>query len=124
MPSGSSIAWLKGMVLWILNRQKWNKDIENYVRWSLRYDLWNKMRVFGYQLESEIEKEEEKVNMVRTDNLLNRLPDTFTLAEMKALRKPNGSPLKDPRNLLSKWVERGYVELNQKTGIIKKKTEK
>lgn len=118
------IAWLKGMVLWILNRQKWNKDIENYVRWSLRYDLWNKMRVFGYQLESEIEKEEEKVNMVRTDNLLNQLPDTFTLAEMKALRKPNGSPLKDPRNLLSKWVERGYVELNQKTGIIKKKTEK
>ena len=113
------IAWIKGMILYLING-RWSKDIETYVRWSLRYDLWCKMQIFGSQLETEIEKETEK-SVCRTNNLLNSLPNTFTLNDMKALKKPNGSYIANPRNLLAKWISRGYVDFNEKNGTITKK---
>ena len=113
------IAWLKGMVLYLINDQKWTKVIEDYVRWSLRYDLWCKMRIFGSQLENEID--EEKTNStIRTNNLLNLLPDSFTLTDVKQLRKPNGSSIKYPLDLVKKWQSRGYVHYDDKTGVISK----
>lgn len=114
------IAFLKGMVLYLLNNERWTKDIEEYVRWSLRYDLWCKMRIFGNQLESEIEEEQENSNSVRQNNLLNLLPTEFTLSEMKSLRKPNGSTIKNASDLLKKWIHRGYVKQDESTGLITK----
>lgn len=114
------IAFLKGMVLYLLNNERWTKDIEEYVRWSLRYDLWCKMRIFGNQLESEIEEEQENSNSVRQNNLLNLLPQEFSLSEMKSLRKPNGSTIKNASDLLKKWINRGYVKQDESTGLIRK----
>ena len=73
-----------------------------------------------YGMETEIEKETEK-SVCRTNNLLNSLPNTFTLNDMKALKKPNGSYIANPRNLLAKWISRGYVDFNEKNGTITKK---
>lgn len=114
------IAWLKGMVLYLLNGEKWTKDIEAYVQWSLRYDLWCKMRIFGSQMEDEIDEENVKQNSIRQSNLLNQLPHTFTLADMKSLRKPNGSAIRCPLDLVRKWQNRGYVKYDEKTGEITK----
>ena len=114
------IAFLKGMVLYLLNNERWTKEIEEYVRWSLRYDLWCKMRIFGNQLESEIEEEQENSNSVRQNNLLNLLPQEFTLSEIKALRKPNGSTVKNAADLLKKWINRGYVKQDESSGLIRK----
>lgn len=114
------IAFLKGMVLYLLNKERWTKEIEEYVRWSLRYDLWCKMRIFGNQLESEIEEEQENSNSVRQNNLLNLLPQEFSISEMKSLRKPNGSTIKNAADLLKKWIHRGYVKQDEATGLIRK----
>lgn len=114
------IAWLKGMILYLIN-DKWSKDIERYISWSLRYDLWVKMQIFGSQLENEIEKEQERTNTCRTNNLLNQLPNTFTVSDMKGLKKPNGNYISNPKDLLRKWIARGYVDYDSKSGTITKK---
>lgn len=114
------IAWLKGMVLYLLNKERWNKQIEDYVRWSLRYDLWCKMRIFGSQMENEIDEEKNSPTNMRQNNLLNQLPETFSLNDMRSLRKPNGSVIKYPLDLVKKWQARGYVKYDEKTGEIHK----
>lgn len=114
------IAWLKGMVLYLLNKERWNKQIEDYVRWSLRYDLWCKMRIFGSQMENEIDEEKNSPTNMRQNNLLNQLPETFTLNDMRSLRKPNGSVIKYPLDLVKKWQARGYVKYDEKSGEIHK----
>lgn len=114
------IAWLKGMVLYLINNERWTKTIEEYVRWSLRYDLWCKMRIFGSQMENEIEEESNSQGTMRQNNLLNQLPDTFTLNDMKSVRKLNGNPIKYPLDLVKKWQQRGYVKYNEQTGEIRK----
>jgi hypothetical protein len=34
-------------VLYVANGCKWEKSIEDFIRWSLNYDLWCKMEFFG-----------------------------------------------------------------------------
>lgn len=109
------IAWLKGMVLYLINGEKWTKDIETYIEWSLRYDLWCKMKIFGSQMEDEIDEENINQKNIRANNLLNQLPSKFTIEDMKALRKQNGSPIRHPADLASKWINRGYVTFNSAT---------
>ena len=45
------IAWLKACVLYVANGMKWEKSIEDFVKWSLDYDLWCKMQFFGEDIE-------------------------------------------------------------------------
>lgn len=112
------IAYLKAMTLYVAEGCKWSKTIEDYVRWSLRFDLWTKMRFFGTQLEGEMQKDRETVNLTPR-NLIAQLPEEFTFDEYLHLRKKNGST-SDAQTLLRKWKQRGYVDYDSIADVYSK----
>ena len=113
------IAWLKGMVLWLLNGQQWTKEIEDYVRWALRYDLWCKYLIFGEMLEKEL-SENNLANHRGPQNLCAMLPERFHLKDLENLRVRLGKRGGSAKNLLKKWKERGIVNYDSIDGEIVK----
>ncbi len=103
-----TIAYLKAMVLFIANDMTWTRDISDFTEWSLQYDLWCKMHFFGNQINAE--KEKEKVKHTRDrQNLLDLLPNPFTLKEVEELRQIQELPQKGTRKMISNWTYRGYI---------------
>ena len=102
------IAWLKGCVLYICNDYRWSKEIEDFVRWSLKYDLWCKMQFFGAAIEA-ANQEAEHTQKRGPRNLLELLPDEFTAHDADIIRQANGMDTRGTRNMLSQWVHRGYL---------------
>ena len=106
-----TIAYLKAMVLYICNDMTWSNDIAEFTQWSLDYDLWCKLHFFGQQISEE--KAGEQVHNTRgPKNLLDLLPDTFTLQQAQEMRRQQG--LKGGAgHMLSAWIYRGYVERDE-----------
>ena len=102
------IAWLKGCVLYICNDYRWSKEIEDFVRWSLKYDLWCKMQFFGAAIEV-ANQEGEHTQKRGPRNLLELLPDEFNVHDADIVRQANGMDTRGTRNMLSQWVHRGYL---------------
>ena len=102
------IAYLKACVLYICNDYKWTREIEEFVRWSLQYDLYCKMTFFGEAIESANRSAEEKTPR-GPRNLLKQLPDEFTIHDADLIRQANGMDTRGTRNMLSQWVHRGYL---------------
>ena len=105
------IAYLKAMVLFVASGGKWDKTVENFIRWSLQYDLWCKMRFFG----REIEMADSAINIYRRNgplNILELLPDVFTRGELKGLRTEKEMSSKKINKLLYAWKARGYIKLH------------
>ena len=102
------IAWLKGCVLYICNDYRWSKEIEDFVRWSLKYDLWCKMQFFGAAIEA-ANQEAEHTQKRGPRNLLELLPDDFNVHDADIVRQANGMDTRGTRNMLSQWVHRGYL---------------
>ena len=102
------IAWLKGCVLYICNDYRWSKEIEDFVRWSLKYDLWCKMQFFGAAIEV-ANQEGEHSQKRGPRNLLELLPDEFNVHDADIVRQANGMDTRGTRNMLSQWVHRGYL---------------
>ena len=102
------IAWLKGCVLYICNDYRWSKEIEDFVRWSLKYDLWCKMQFFGAAIEA-ANQEAEHTQKRGPRNLLELLPDEFNVHDADIVRQANGMDTRGTRNMLSQWVHRGYL---------------
>ena len=105
------IAYLKACVLYVANGYKWEKEIADFVRWSEQYDLWCKMRFFASAIE-QAETEGEKSNRRGPRNLLQLLPNQFTMQEAEALRLQQGLDKKGAYNMLHQWAFRGYVKTN------------
>jgi hypothetical protein len=107
------IAYLKAMVLYVANGEKWDKTIENFIRWSLQYDLWCKMHFFG----QEIEMAESAMNSEKRSgpqNLLELLPDVFTREELQKMRQKMGVDKGHISKMINNWKVRGYIELHGK----------
>ena len=104
------IAWLKACVLFVANGQKWEKQIEEFVRWSLNYDLYCKMVFFGDDIEK-ANREGERTNTPGPRNLLDLLPDQFTISDAKRIRLQLGKSNDGKRciNMIQQWVCRKYV---------------
>ena len=103
------IAYLKACVLYVANGCRWEPEIEDFVRWSERYDLWCKMRFF----EEDIQKANnvgEHSNKRGPSNLLQSLPDTFTEQQVVEARAALGLSEEGTAHLLSTWVYRKYVK--------------
>ena len=103
------IAYLKACVLYVANGCRWEPEIENFIRWSERYDLWCKMRFF----EEDIQKANnvgEHSNKRGPSNLLQSLPDTFTEQQVVEARAALGLSEEGTAHLLSTWVYRKYVK--------------
>ena len=103
------IAYLKACVLYVANGCRWEPEIEDFIRWSERYDLWCKMRFF----EEDIQKANnvgEHSNKRGPSNLLQSLPDTFTEQQGVEARAALGLSEEGTAHLLSTWVYRKYVK--------------
>ena len=105
------IAWLKACVLYVANGQKWEKSIEDFIRWSLHYDLWCKMQFFGDDIEKAANGDGARIGTRGPRNLLELLPDEFTLDDAKRVRQQQGISNEDNRakKMINTWINRGYV---------------
>ncbi len=101
----------KAMVLYLANGEKWEKSIEDFVEWSVKYDLWCKMRFFGLQMQEAIDSDHRMVSHTGPSNLLAFVPDTFSLLEIQAVYQMQGKKGK-LSSLLAMWVKRGHINKN------------
>ena len=104
---GNVIAWLKGCLLYVANGYKWDKTIEDFVRWSLQYDMWCKMQFFGDAIENADNVDNKPKRGPR--NLLEMLPEEFTLQEAANVRRQQGMDAKSTIKMIRNWKSRGYV---------------
>ena len=102
------IAYLKACVLYVANGQKWEKEIDDFIRWSEQYDLWCKMRFFGDAI-VKTELEGEKSSKRGPNNLLQKLPDIFSFHEAESVRLAEGLDRKGTKHMLSTWLYRKYI---------------
>ena len=99
-------AFKRGMILYILNGQKWSREIEDFVRWSFHYDMWCKMWIFGEKMRRAMDLDKAAMVPGRR-NLMEFLNDTFTLDDLNTVRRAQGMK-GDGKPLLRKWLQRGY----------------
>lgn len=102
------IAWLKACVLYVANGCKWEKSIEDFVRWSLNYDLWCKMQFFGDAIR-QANNGDERIGRRGPRNLLELLPDTFTIEDAARVRQQQGLQEKGTSHMITMWKSRNYV---------------
>ena len=103
------IAYLKAMVLFVAQGGVWDKVTEDFIRWSLRYDLWCKMRFFGEAIE-EVELAGKRERKRGPQNLLDLLPDIFTRDEAQQMRNRQGIVGDGLNAMLITWKTRRYIE--------------
>ena len=106
---GNVIAFLKACVLYVANGCKWEPEIEEFIRWSERYDLWCKMIFFGASI-AKANELGEKSSKRGPANLLQQLPDTFTYAQAEMVRLQNDFGKNGTTTMLRNWVHRHYIE--------------
>ena len=118
------IAWLKACVLYVANGQKWERSIEDFIRWSLNYDLWCKMQFFGNAIERANNGEDSRIGTRGPRSLLSDLPDAFTLGDAERLRQVQGLSNENHRaiKMIRTWINRGFVIQNTEYSF--KKSEK
>jgi hypothetical protein len=106
-------AFKRGMVLYLMNGQKWCKEIEDFVRWSFHYDMWCKMWIFGEKMRRAMDLD-KAVMVPGRRNLMEFLNDSFTLDDLNTVRRAQGMK-GDGSAQLRKWVSRGYCTFNPQT---------
>jgi len=104
------IAYLKAMVLYIAGGEKWDKTLEDFITWSLHYDLWCKMNFFANDMD-EAEIAMRRQGHRGPQNMLDMLPDEFTREEVHLLRQSQGITTGSTSKMLSNWKHRGYITL-------------
>ena len=116
------IAWLKGMMLYVMNGEKWTKEIQDYMEWSLRYDLWVKMHVIGKMLDAAFDDEENATSKRGPMNMLELLKDEFTMEDLILVRKKLGKSVDTTsvKKQLSTWRGRKLVDYDDYQSVIKK----
>ena len=102
------IAWLKACVLFVANGKVWERQMEDFIRWSLNYDLWCKMAFFGADIEA-MNNASERIGTRGPRNLLELLPDIFTIEDAKRVRQQHGKGTDKTGNMVSTWKKRHYV---------------
>ena len=116
------IAWLKGMMLYIMNGEKWTKEIQDYMEWSLRYDLWVKMLVIGKMLDVAMGEEVNATSNRGPKNMLLLLKDEFKIEDLIILRKRMNKSvdLNIIKTQLCMWRTRNLVEFESFNDVIRK----
>ena len=102
------IAYLKACVLFVANDYKWDKSCEDFIRWSLNYDLWCKMQFFGDAIE-QVNNTSNRTGTRGPRNLLELLPDTFTIEDAKKVRRLQGLNTQNTLKMVRNWKSRNYV---------------
>ena len=102
------IAYLKACVLYVANGCKWEPEIDEFIRWSEQYDLYCKMRFFGDMIAKE-NYTAERSSKRGPQNLLQILPDSFTAAQLLAIRLEHGLDAKGTNMMIRQWLHRNYI---------------
>ena len=102
------IAYLKACVLYVANGCKWEPEINEFIRWSEQYDLYCKMRFFGDMIAKE-NYTAERSSKRGPQNLLQILPDSFTAAQLLAIRLEHGLDAKGTNMMIRQWLHRNYI---------------
>ena len=109
---GLANGFRRAMVLYLANGEKWEKPIEEFIEWSVKYDLWCKMRFFGYQMQEAIDADNRAVcHSSGVSNLLLFVHDTFDKAEIQNVCMVHGTKTK-LAILLCNWKKRGFIVKN------------
>ncbi len=105
------IAWLKACVLYVANGCKWEREMEGFIRWSLNYDLWCKMHFFGAAIE-EAERSAPRMKKPGPRNLLDLLPEEFSLGDLVRMRRGQGlrADAASAHEMVYNWIRRNHVE--------------
>ena len=104
------IAYLKACVLYVAHDYQWSRDMEAFVRWSLHYDLWCKMRFFGEAIEEANSGGRKGRERRGPRNLLELLPNEFTFDDAISVRRQQGLPREGTQDMIRTWRNRGYIE--------------
>ena len=115
-------AWKAGCILWVMNEQTWTKAMGDLVEWLVYHDLWSKMQLFADMLCLDGNTLGE-ARRHGPKNMLDTLPDTFSEAQLAALRTSSGKSAEGTKNQLYQWVFRQFITYDEQTGMYTK-TEK
>ena len=105
------IAYLKACVLFVANGCRWDKTFEDFIRWSLQYDLACKMEFFGDAIEAAMNMPAPDPHKPGRRNLLTLLPDDFSFDQAVRVRQEAGLDAKGTSHMLSQWKVRGYITI-------------
>ena len=103
------IAYLKACVLFVAHDYKWDKSMEDFIRWSLQYDLFCKMHFFGEAIE-EANHCSQSSSRRGPRNLLELLPNEFTMEDAVRIRREQGLLRQGAQDMIRMWRNRGYIE--------------
>ena len=109
------MGFYRAMVLYIAGGMQWTSEIAEFASWSVRYDMWCKMRFFADMIHKDMADERAAVQRGPV-SLLALLPREFTRQQVQDVRVAQG--LKpNPKNMLAQWVYRGFVHHDTERGV-------
>ena len=110
------IGYLKACVLYVANGYQWEPEIEDFIRWSERYDLYCKMRFFGDAIKK-AERNGDQESKKGPMSILAFLPDKFSYQQVESLRLKNDMNAKGTAKMLRNWLHRGYIEKEESDSV-------
>ena len=113
------IGYLKACVLYVANGYQWEPEIEDFIRWSERYDLYCKMRFFGDAIKK-AERDGDQESKKGPMSILAFLPDKFSYQQVESLRLKNDMNDKGTAKMLRNWLHRGYIEKEESDSVTQK----
>ena len=113
------IGYLKACVLYVANGYRWEPEIEDFIRWSERYDLYCKMRFFGDAIKK-AERDGDQESKKGPASILAFLPDKFSYQQVETLRLKNDMNAKGTAKMLRNWLHRGYIEKEESDSMTQK----
>ena len=115
-------AWKAGCVMWVLNNQTWTRPMGDIVEWLVYHDIWSKMQIFADMLNVDADQTSEAQRR-GPKNMLDSLPNTFSKAQLEALRTTLGKSQDGTDAQLRKWVFRKFITYSSQTGLYTKTDE-
>ena len=113
------IGYLKACVLYVANGYLWEPEIEDFIRWSERYDLYCKMRFFGDAIKK-AERDGDQESKKGPASILAFLPEKFSYQQVESLRLKNDMNAKGTAKMLRNWLHRGYIEKEESDSVTQK----
>ena len=114
--------WKAGCILWVLNNQTWTKAMGQLVEWLVYHDIWSKMQLFADMLGKDADTMSD-VQRRGPKNMLDSLPDTFSEAQLEALRTELGKSKEGTGGQLRQWLHREFITYSNQTGLYSKTDE-
>ena len=113
------IGYRAGMLSYLLNDQKYDKEVGEFTVWVAEYVFQNQMQLFGCKFEEVAQtaiKVAEKSSQV--SSLLAQLPHSFTRSELMAVRARNGQSTRVDM-VISRWKANGFITQTAKNTYAK-----